>query len=87
MDPDEALRRMLATAVRMIERKGRMGVSAPDKTSPWRLRYAAEQLGDARDLAEDLLALDQWIVRGGFLPSAWTERRRGGKAPKSPPKS
>lgn len=34
----------------------------------------------ARSLAELVEALDQWIVKGGFLPTEWTTKRASGLA-------
>jgi hypothetical protein len=31
------------------------------------------QVGDARDLAEKIMALDAWLSRGGFPPEEWRE--------------
>lgn len=34
-------------------------------------------LDDSRRLAELVPALDEWITRGGFLPSPWSVEGRG----------
>lgn len=30
--------------------------------------------GDAERLSELVLALDEWITRGGFMPSRWSQK-------------
>jgi len=35
-------------------------------------QHAETDLQDAERLAELVLALDEWITRGGFLPQDWT---------------
>lgn len=66
MDPTENLRMQLRIADRLIE--------ADDKD----LRPLPT---DAVALAELVIALDEWVKAGGFLPSQWLEAR-GMKAPK-----
>ena len=60
MDPDENLKEQLALSKRIekwFERGGE--------------EHAAQIGDDAARLAELVLALDEWIRRGGFLPRAW----------------
>ena len=33
----------------------------------------------ARELADKITALDEWLTAGGFLPEAWDVALRGGK--------
>ncbi|QLF83651.1 hypothetical protein SEA_REDWATTLEHOG_148 [Gordonia phage RedWattleHog] len=35
-------------------------------------RHSAEQ---AETLAQDILALDEWLSKGGFLPKEWARNR------------
>lgn len=59
MDPDEALREALKLSDQII-------------TEP----LDDEELEEAaRELAEKLEALDNWIRQGGFLPKRWRARR------------
>lgn len=62
MDPNETLRIMLARARAIIKAEAHGHVQDPE---------------DALDLAEAVGALDGWIRRGGFLPSAWEAGRHG----------
>lgn len=56
MDPNETLR-MLRAAIRQSH-----------QSSADRMVTELEALESVRDYAE---ALDEWLSRGGFLPSAW----------------
>jgi hypothetical protein len=38
--------------------------------------HISEQAELGLDLAEQITALDQWLSKGGFLPSAWHFARR-----------
>lgn len=64
MDPNEALKRCRESAKKML--------SDDDIDSP---RYVAIGAG----LAEHFDALDQWLVRGGFLPKDWEKVRTPSK--------
>lgn len=61
MDPNEALRqiRLLIKQMR-VEDAPISGVARP------------EFVQHARDLAEQVEALDEWLDKGGFPPDAWT---------------
>jgi hypothetical protein len=56
MDPNENLKEQLETADRIIQ-----AVSEE--------RFVHE--GEAETLAELVLALDEWLKNGGFLPEEW----------------
>jgi hypothetical protein len=58
MDPNANLAAQLRMARRITE-----GVSGRDY-----------DIADVDRLAELVLALNEWIARGGFLPAAWTGR-------------
>ncbi len=58
MDPDRALRRLTELANRVVQ-------GDPEQLEWDRLVTLATEL------AETILALDEWLRRGGFRPSAW----------------
>jgi len=60
MDPNANLAEQLEIACRLL------GTDCLDKSD----------LPDAVRLAELVLALDEWIGQGGFLPSHWAHPRR-----------
>lgn len=55
MDPNATLREMLELSAELLRDADTID----------------DALGKAERLAELTIALDQWIVRGGFLPSKW----------------
>jgi hypothetical protein len=57
MDPNANLREQLAIAKRILESPGYSEVH--------------EYVVDAERLAELVVALDEWIRKGGFLPDSW----------------
>lgn len=61
MDPDEALRqaRLLIAQMRV------------EDTPPGGIGTSPTFVQHARDLAEQVEALDEWLSKGGFLPKAW----------------
>jgi len=61
MDPNANLREQLALAAAFLADD-----PEPDQ-SP--------DMGDARRLSELVLALSEWICRGGFLPASWVGYR------------
>ena len=66
MDPDETLRQ-----IRLI--MAQMGVEDGNPPYPAFVQHA-------RDLAEKVEALDEWLLRGGFAPEPWrTAIPRGGE--------
>lgn len=67
MDPDRALRRLTELAGRLVQ-------GDPEQLEWDRLVTLATEL------AETILALDEWIRRGGFQPSAWLPAARGERA-------
>lgn len=64
MDPDANLQEMLRLAKRIQDRAD----SSLDGSLE---RYRKEQTLDAPCLARLVLALDQWLRHGGFLPGPW----------------
>ena len=67
MDPDRALRRLTELANRVVQ-------GDPEQLEWDRL------LTLATELAETILALDEWLRRGGFRPSAWKLTASGERA-------
>lgn len=61
MDPDEALR-LVRFYIRQMRREDR-----PVGNTNARLEFVQH----ARDLAEVVTALDEWLSNGGFAPAAW----------------
>ena len=61
MDPDRALARITELAATVID------------GSPADLEWS-ELLATAEELAECVVALDEWLRRGGFLPRAWNAK-------------
>ena len=59
VDPDSCLVESLELAASILEREDSDGIGAPIDGV------------DAARLAELVIALDQWLRRGGFLPDAW----------------
>lgn len=66
MDPNEALK-AIRESVRAIV------ADAEGESPEWINTEAAE-------LAEQVIALDEWIEAGGFLPDAWRKDARNGTA-------
>jgi hypothetical protein len=66
MDPNETLR-MLRLAIRQAR-----------QSDTDRMVTLAESLETVTELAE---ALDEWLARGGFLPSEWDHKTRWVKLP------
>lgn len=62
MDPDSALARITELASRIID------------GGPERLEWSA-LLAASEELAESVVALDEWLRRGGFPPKAWSNSR------------
>jgi len=60
MDPNETLRKARAAAGALIALIDGSESSVDDRL-----------LTEAEDLAEAFQALDSWLSRGGFLPTAW----------------
>lgn len=60
MDPNETLR-IIRALIRQLR------VEAPTPTRP----AAPEYVQHARDLAEHVAALDEWLMNGGFAPADW----------------
>jgi len=60
MDPNQALRDALEAARAIIAARDTYGGNG-----------AEPSLEDVETLAERVLALDEWITGGGFLPEAW----------------
>lgn len=58
MDPNETLRLMVQRAEAIADRD----------------ENPARDFYDASELANTVLALHDWIRRGGFLPAAWTPK-------------
>lgn len=67
MDPDRALRRLTELANRVVQ-------GDPEQLEWDRLVTLATEL------AETILALDEWLRRGGFRPSAWKMTAPGERA-------
>lgn len=62
MDPNATLKEILEIAERMI--------SVDD-------RDAGELIEDSLQLVELVMALDEWMTKGGFLPEKWAARWKG----------
>lgn len=62
MDPNANLREQLKLAKRLA-----MGMARNDSPEA--------RLDDADRLAELVLALDEWLTKGGFLPAIWEANR------------
>lgn len=60
MDQDEALRKIVERAREVLD--------ALDKNVPL-------NEDGVQDLAESLLDLDEWLVKGGALPARWNRER------------
>lgn len=67
MDPDANLQEQRALATRIGARSD--GGMHDGRTGD--LRHDVDQMHDALRLAELVLALDEWIAGGGFLPATW----------------
>lgn len=67
MDPDRALRRITELASRLVQ-------GDPEQLEWDRLVTLATEL------AETIIALDEWLRRGGFQPSAWNRALPGERA-------
>ncbi len=67
MDPDRALRRLTELANRVVQ-------GDPEQFEWDRLVTLATEL------AETMLALDEWLRRGGFHPAAWKTPAPEGRA-------
>lgn len=65
MDPNANLEEMLKLAQTITERADGDNEIADDKDA------IVDQLVDAERLAELVQAMNEWITKGGFLPSAW----------------
>lgn len=66
MDPNTTLKNILALVAK-IQRLSEIG--HPTVEDGRRIEAAAQELADAVD------ALNDWIVRGGFLPAAWAPKK------------
>lgn len=64
MDPNEALRIIRDLCQYVID-------EAYDDDGDWRGENTIA--GFAVDLADEISALDNWIVNGGFLPADWVK--------------
>ena len=71
MDPNETLKQMLALAKRIEQR-----ADSADDGRPLSDQVAnlADQAEDAEGLAGLVLALDDWLKKGGFLPRQWERK-------------
>lgn len=72
MDPDANLKEQRAIAKRMQEREDAFDEQKASE-SAWEDFYV-EESSDGAELAELVLALNDWICRGGFLPKDWRPR-------------
>ena len=68
MDPTANLKELLDTARRTITASDLMGRSGSDVE-----RLADEMIDSADRMAELVVALNDWIVSGGFLPKQWSK--------------
>ena len=71
MDPNANLQRQLSLAVQLT---GRLTDLDPEQLSMMDLRELSQY---ASELGEHVLALHQWICRGGFLPVPWQAENCG----------
>lgn len=75
MDPNDNLKQQRELTAGIIETTSRYlmgGVASSDGGLPDDL---AHSLADrAYELAELVIALDEWIMRGGFLPQRWVSQ-------------
>lgn len=60
MDPDANLKEQRELAASLLDEEG---------------MHPAELFAAATRLAELVQALDEWILKGGFLPADWAESR------------
>ena len=59
MDPEANLREQLELAESMVDN--------PEESE----EHVDDMCNDGRRLAELVLALNEWITKGGFLPTSW----------------
>lgn len=76
MDPNSNLAEQLRLCQRLDDRSGACGVCKGNvpEAEPCTQSHIAGSLEDAARLAELVLALNEWIMRGGFLPVPWQKK-------------
>ena len=67
MDPNVTLNEMRELAQRLLHSESYPGAIGTDQGAA----SAAKRWSDGYRLAELFVALDEWIVKGGFLPESW----------------
>jgi hypothetical protein len=65
MDPTQYLKEIREMVSELLKR---------DNSDP---RQLDASISDMEDLVPAIDALDQWLIRGGFLPKQWEENRKG----------
>jgi hypothetical protein len=68
MDPDQALANCIDLAWKIVKEAEHLADTAPDD------RAHMADLGN--DLAEQFLALNDWLTQSGFAPRGWTFHNR-----------
>jgi hypothetical protein len=72
MDPNETLRRIRALSERIVAREAeRAEDDSVDGSLSSCFANLEAQEDDAVELAELTHALDEWLTKGGFLPTEW----------------
>lgn len=59
MDPDEALRRLRASAAKVREEMSK--------------GFGGDPMDDVSDMLNSFEALDVWLSNGGFIPREWKQ--------------
>jgi hypothetical protein len=72
MDPESNLKEQIALAKSILKTMDEAG----DASFSESVAIANDVADDAVALAELVMALDEWISRGGFLPRKWEKGRR-----------
>jgi broad specificity phosphatase PhoE len=71
MDPDANLKEQLELVKKMKERQSEFNEEEEEWTAADVSDWRREQVDDGERLAELVEALNEWILKGGFLPKAW----------------
>jgi hypothetical protein len=71
MDPDANLKEQLELVKKMQERQHEFNEEEDEWGSGDVMEWHKEQNADGARLAELVEALNEWILKGGFLPKPW----------------
>lgn len=74
MDPESNLEEQLALAKGILKTMDEVR-DLRDEDDPESIAIANDVADDAERLAELVLALDEWLRKGGFLPRKWEKGR------------